>query len=168
MIWVWRATVEWYDRGKPKNSEKNLSQCHFSTTNPTWIYRARTRASAVRGQRLTTMARPNTEDYTETNGWSENLKRKYRLGRPRSRRNDSIKMVYYCMAQGMMDGTGCIHGPAGGRRSCDHGKCSAVPKFDLWLVKEFIYLFIYLCLFIYCALFKTLSVADIQHSITGW
>jgi hypothetical protein len=30
MIWVWRATVEWYiDRGKPKNSEKNLSQCQF-------------------------------------------------------------------------------------------------------------------------------------------
>jgi hypothetical protein len=30
MIWVWRATVEWYiDRGKPKNSEKNLSHCHF-------------------------------------------------------------------------------------------------------------------------------------------
>jgi hypothetical protein len=38
MTWVWRATVEWYiDRGKPKNSEKNLSQCHLSTTNPTWI-----------------------------------------------------------------------------------------------------------------------------------
>jgi hypothetical protein len=30
MIWVWRATVEWYiDRGKPKNSEKSLSQCHY-------------------------------------------------------------------------------------------------------------------------------------------
>jgi hypothetical protein len=30
MIRVWRATVEWYiDRGKPKNSEKNLPQCHF-------------------------------------------------------------------------------------------------------------------------------------------
>jgi hypothetical protein len=30
MIWVWRATVEWYiDRGKPKNSERNLSQCHL-------------------------------------------------------------------------------------------------------------------------------------------
>jgi hypothetical protein len=30
MIWVWRAMVEWYiDRGKLKNSEKNLSQCHF-------------------------------------------------------------------------------------------------------------------------------------------
>jgi hypothetical protein len=29
MIRVWRVTVEWYtDRGKPKNSEKNLSQCH--------------------------------------------------------------------------------------------------------------------------------------------
>jgi hypothetical protein len=26
----WRVTVEWYiDRGKPKNSEKNLSQCYF-------------------------------------------------------------------------------------------------------------------------------------------
>jgi hypothetical protein len=24
------------DRGKPKTSEKNLSQCHLSTTNPTW------------------------------------------------------------------------------------------------------------------------------------
>jgi hypothetical protein len=30
IIWVWRATVEWYiDRGKPKDSEKNLSQCHL-------------------------------------------------------------------------------------------------------------------------------------------
>jgi hypothetical protein len=30
IIWVWRAMVEWYiDKGKPKNSEKNLSQCHF-------------------------------------------------------------------------------------------------------------------------------------------
>jgi hypothetical protein len=27
LIWVWRATVEW---GMPKNSEKNLSQCHLS------------------------------------------------------------------------------------------------------------------------------------------
>jgi hypothetical protein len=30
MIWVWRERVAWYiDRGKPKNSQKNLSQCHF-------------------------------------------------------------------------------------------------------------------------------------------
>jgi hypothetical protein len=30
MIYVWRATMEWYiDREKPKNSEKNLSQCHL-------------------------------------------------------------------------------------------------------------------------------------------
>jgi hypothetical protein len=28
-MWVWRATVEWYWQGKPKNSKKNLSQCHF-------------------------------------------------------------------------------------------------------------------------------------------
>jgi hypothetical protein len=26
---IWRATVEWYWQVKPKNSEKNLSQCHF-------------------------------------------------------------------------------------------------------------------------------------------
>jgi hypothetical protein len=30
MIWAWIATMEWYiDRGKPKNLEKNLFQCHF-------------------------------------------------------------------------------------------------------------------------------------------
>jgi hypothetical protein len=30
MIWVWRATVEWYiDRGNPKKSEKDLSHCYF-------------------------------------------------------------------------------------------------------------------------------------------
>jgi hypothetical protein len=29
-IWVWRATVERYWQGKPKNSENNLSQCHFA------------------------------------------------------------------------------------------------------------------------------------------
>jgi hypothetical protein len=30
MTWVWRAMVEWYiDRGKPNNSKRNLSQCHF-------------------------------------------------------------------------------------------------------------------------------------------
>jgi hypothetical protein len=30
MIWVWRATVKWYvNREIPKNSEKNLSHCHF-------------------------------------------------------------------------------------------------------------------------------------------
>jgi hypothetical protein len=29
-IWVWRATVEWcIDRGKAKNSDRNVSQCHF-------------------------------------------------------------------------------------------------------------------------------------------
>jgi hypothetical protein len=58
MIWVWRATVEWYiDRGKPKNSEKNLSQCHFF---PPQIPHGLTRTSAVIGRRLTTwpMVRP--------------------------------------------------------------------------------------------------------------
>jgi hypothetical protein len=27
--WVWKSTAEWYRQGKPKNSEKNLSECHF-------------------------------------------------------------------------------------------------------------------------------------------
>jgi hypothetical protein len=52
------------DRGKPKYSEKNLSQCHF-------VYhkshidrlRYRTRSSEVRGRRLTAwaMARPKLD-----------------------------------------------------------------------------------------------------------
>jgi hypothetical protein len=33
-----------------------MSQCHFFHTNPTWLTRARTRASAVRGRRLTALA----------------------------------------------------------------------------------------------------------------
>jgi hypothetical protein len=41
------------DRVKPKNSEKNLSQCHFFHNNSTRSNsRAWTRASAVKGQRL--------------------------------------------------------------------------------------------------------------------
>jgi hypothetical protein len=36
MLYVWRATAEWYRQGKYKNSEKNLSQCQLSTINPTW------------------------------------------------------------------------------------------------------------------------------------
>jgi hypothetical protein len=51
MIWVWRATVEYYiDRGKPKNSEKNLSQWPLSTT---WIDPGAN--SSPRGERLATI-----------------------------------------------------------------------------------------------------------------
>jgi hypothetical protein len=59
MTWVWRAKVEWYiDRGKPKNSEKIFALCPPQT--PHGLTRARTRASEVRGRRLTAwaMARP--------------------------------------------------------------------------------------------------------------
>jgi hypothetical protein len=27
--WIWRTTMGWYWQGKPKNSERNLSKCHF-------------------------------------------------------------------------------------------------------------------------------------------
>jgi hypothetical protein len=54
--------VEWcIDRGKPKNSEWNLSQCHFVHQKILHgLTRARAWASAVRGRWLTTwaMARP--------------------------------------------------------------------------------------------------------------
>jgi hypothetical protein len=45
------------DRGKPNNSEKSVSQCHFvhHKSNMAWP-RARTRAYAVRGRRLTSWA----------------------------------------------------------------------------------------------------------------
>jgi hypothetical protein len=45
MIWVWRATVEWYiDGGKRKNSEINLSQCLCPPQIPhglTWAFAVR-------------------------------------------------------------------------------------------------------------------------------
>jgi hypothetical protein len=38
MIWIWRATnriIYW--QGNDEELGENLSQCHFVTTNPTWI-----------------------------------------------------------------------------------------------------------------------------------
>jgi hypothetical protein len=64
MIWVWRATVEWYWQGKPKNSEKKPVPVPLCPPQfPHWLTRARTRAFAVRGRRLTTwaMARPDQD-----------------------------------------------------------------------------------------------------------
>jgi hypothetical protein len=62
MIWVWKATVEWYsDRGKPMNSEEKPVPVPLCPPQiPHGLTRARTRASAMRGRRLTTwaMARP--------------------------------------------------------------------------------------------------------------
>jgi hypothetical protein len=48
------------DRGKPKHSGKNLSQCYLSTTNPTWTDPRSNPGSGVRGRQLTAwaMARP--------------------------------------------------------------------------------------------------------------
>jgi hypothetical protein len=61
MVWVWRATVECYWQGKTKELGENPVPVPFCP--PQILYgltRARTRASAVRGRRLTVwaMARP--------------------------------------------------------------------------------------------------------------
>jgi hypothetical protein len=61
MIWVWRATVEWYWQGKTEELggiPVPVPLCPPQI--PHGLTRARSRASAVRGRRLTTwaMARP--------------------------------------------------------------------------------------------------------------
>jgi hypothetical protein len=61
MIWVWRATVEWYWQGKTeKVGEKPVPVPLCPPQTPHGLTRGRTRASALRGRRLTTwaMARP--------------------------------------------------------------------------------------------------------------
>jgi hypothetical protein len=62
MIWVWRATVEWYIlQGKIEElGKKPVPVPLCSPQIPHGLIRVRTRSSAVRGQRLTTwaMARP--------------------------------------------------------------------------------------------------------------
>jgi hypothetical protein len=57
MIWVWRATVEWYWQGKPEElGEKPVPVPLCPPQIPHGLTRERTRASAVRGRRLTTWA----------------------------------------------------------------------------------------------------------------
>jgi hypothetical protein len=61
MIWVWSATVEWYWQGKTEElGEKPVPVPLCPPQIPHGLTRARSRASAVRGRRLTTwaMARP--------------------------------------------------------------------------------------------------------------
>jgi hypothetical protein len=55
MIWVWRATVEWYWQGKTEDlGEKPVTVPLCPPQSPHGLTRARTRASAVTGRRLTT------------------------------------------------------------------------------------------------------------------
>jgi hypothetical protein len=55
MIWVWRATVEWYWQGKTEElGEKPVPVPLCPPQIPHGLTRARTRDSAVRGRRLTT------------------------------------------------------------------------------------------------------------------
>jgi hypothetical protein len=58
-IWVWRATVEWYWQGKTEElREKPVPVPLCPPQIPHGLTRARTRASAVWGRRLTTWAMP--------------------------------------------------------------------------------------------------------------
>jgi hypothetical protein len=68
MIWVWRATVEWYWQGKTEElGEKPVPVplCPPQIRHRLTRASGRTRASAVRGRQLTTwaMARPSTVSY---------------------------------------------------------------------------------------------------------
>jgi hypothetical protein len=57
MIWVWRATVEWYWQGKTEELwEKPVPVPLCPPQIPHGLTRAWTRASAARGRRLTTWA----------------------------------------------------------------------------------------------------------------
>jgi hypothetical protein len=57
MIWVWRATVEWYIDGKTEElGEKSVPVPLCPPQIPHGLTRARTLASVVRGWRLTTWA----------------------------------------------------------------------------------------------------------------
>jgi hypothetical protein len=57
MIWVWGATVEWYWQGKTKElEEKPVPVLLCLPQIPHELTRERTRASAVRGRRLTAWA----------------------------------------------------------------------------------------------------------------
>jgi hypothetical protein len=63
MIWVWRPTMEWYWQGKTEElGEKPVPVPLCPPQIPHGLTRERTRASAVRGRRLTTwaMARPRS------------------------------------------------------------------------------------------------------------
>jgi hypothetical protein len=67
MIWVWRATMEWYWQGKTEElGEKPVPVPLCPPQIPHGLPRARTRASAVRGRRLTTWAitRPRNRIYS--------------------------------------------------------------------------------------------------------
>jgi hypothetical protein len=69
MIWFWRATVEWYWQEKTEElGEKPVPVPICPPQIPHALNRARTRASAVRGRRLTTwsMARPYNSNTSET------------------------------------------------------------------------------------------------------
>jgi hypothetical protein len=71
MIWLWRATVEWYWQGKTEELvEKPVPVPLFPPQIPYGLTRARTRASAVRGRRLTTWAMARSHFVLRTNSLS--------------------------------------------------------------------------------------------------
>jgi hypothetical protein len=69
MIWVWRATVEWYWQGKTEElGEKPVPVPLCPPQIPHGLTRARNWASAVRGRRLTTWATARPRSFV-TDHW---------------------------------------------------------------------------------------------------
>jgi hypothetical protein len=65
MIWVWRATVEWYWQGKTEELGETRPSATLSTTNPTWIDPGAN--PGLRGER------PATNDLSNGTALSTNL-----------------------------------------------------------------------------------------------
>jgi hypothetical protein len=100
MIWVWRATVEWYWQGRAKElGEKPVPVPLCTSQNPHGLIRARTLASAVRGRRLTTWAMAG---HSVTLPWTSLFYVQFASW-------SSLKTIYHCPCSGPQLRYVCLH-----------------------------------------------------------